>query len=263
VGTVPRKTGAREAEAHLLEIARCPVVAACLSDPALVRPCAKLVRSQWKHHTTEERLAAWPRFHQLPEPWVGHLAEAPILFIGSNPGLGSQIPPNPREAPRKPHFVTIDWPGEQIIDAFENGLPSSGAPYWNWIRGRAAELMIGRAAVAGIDYALTEVARCRSNSERDGVGDAAEFCSRTYLPMTLRLSGAAVVVTVGALARKTVRSLLSLDAEGDVQEARLGVRSMLVTALAHPAGSRSPKSFKRFAATDVERLRATVAGAAG
>src|SRR5689334_7132411 len=63
----------------LLAIARCPVEDACLQDGAR-GPCSRIVLSQGVRQ--RENL-------QVPEPWSGHLASAPILFLSSNPSISA------------------------------------------------------------------------------------------------------------------------------------------------------------------------------
>src|SRR4051812_48672012 len=81
-----------EATDHLVSVARCPIVADCLTGRTPDHPCAKLVLSQWPAEVSQEdRAEAWRRWHQLPEPWAGHLREARLLFVASNPGLRRKI----------------------------------------------------------------------------------------------------------------------------------------------------------------------------
>ncbi len=101
-----------------------PIVAVCLSAESPDHPCSTLALSQWVGRSVEERRAYWPRFHQLPEPWVGRLATAPILFVASNPGLGGSIPADPATTERKPHFVTDEWADEKIIHRYDPTLPT-------------------------------------------------------------------------------------------------------------------------------------------
>src|SRR3954451_15439199 len=52
-------------------------------------PCERVVLDQWPADVTEsKRLYRWPFQHLLPEPWTGHLEQAPLLFLASNPGGG-------------------------------------------------------------------------------------------------------------------------------------------------------------------------------
>jgi hypothetical protein len=58
--------------------------------------------------------------------------------------------------------------------------------FWALVRSRAAELL-GRAAVPGDDYSITEVVYCKSADEID-VGAAAAFCADRYLTRLVGLA---------------------------------------------------------------------------
>jgi len=268
----PAKTRRGDASAHLIQVARCPIVGECLSTANPTHPCAPVVLSQWKGHSVEERVTTWERFHQLPEPWVGHLGRARILFVASNPDRGGSPPADPQSAASKPHFVTSDWEDDQIIDRYENafsdymddGARTTGAsastPYWVWVKRRATELLPGKAVDPGSDYALTEVVRCRSKTQREGhVWKAVSTCAGLYLRGTLELSEASVLVAVGEIAAETLAEYLQLDDTTGVQGTMIGKRPVLVTFLAHPASSLGPKTFKGLAEGDLKRLQVALA----
>jgi len=82
---VPVPHGSDATARHLVTIARCPNLAACLDGGVPGHPCAAIVLNQWDGVSREERLGRWREAHQLPEPWDGHLETAPILFVSSNP----------------------------------------------------------------------------------------------------------------------------------------------------------------------------------
>jgi hypothetical protein len=194
---------------------------------------------QWPDVLPEERLRRWRSEHHLPEPWVGHLESAPLLFLSSNPNLASrrpQVEPTQKAAPLErlgPHSAERhpslrrglsapkwEWTDEEIADRYrsqfdvymtEDGtrhLLASGAadrpvPYWQAIK-RLADHLHGRATRPGVDYALTEVVRCKSPSEI-GVPAAATECVPRYLRRTLALSPASVICVVGRVARLQIR----------------------------------------------------------
>ena len=187
----------------LLSVARCPVAEHCLADGK--HPCAKIVGSQGVGSIAE---------FQSPEPWSGHIATAPILFVSSNPSIG---PTAFHEYPR------ASWTDESITEYFEfrfGGKPLSsvedgiynrlpGAPrtgrtaFWVQVRARAAELLETTPANVkpGKDYALTEVVRCKSVKQY-GVAEALSTCTQMYLKPTLDASAATVVVVLGKCARQ-------------------------------------------------------------
>ena len=84
----------------LLEIARCPNVRKCIEKGRRSHPCAPVVGFQFAKSVDE---------YQVPEPWSGHIEQAPILFVSSNPSY-SPIEDYPIGA----------WPDEHIVDYFGN-----------------------------------------------------------------------------------------------------------------------------------------------
>lgn len=281
--------------AHFLEVVRCPIVAQCLSDADPRHPCAKIVLDQWQGIDGDARLEHWPRLHQLPEPWQGHLEAASILFISSNPSIsGSVTVPPPPPAAEATEFVgkTVAehpsirhlgqgpkwlWEDDELVDRYEasfdlyikggiasrrpDGTVMRYTAFWAAVKKRAQELIPERRVRPGWDYALTEVVRCKSRQER-GVPEAAAVCPSRYLERTLELSAARVFVVLGRWARQTVARQMGLSAGGDLQGPLLiGGRERLVAFLPHP-NAHEPRSFaKRFDAEDLARLRMHIARA--
>ena len=62
----------------LLQIARCPNVAHCLSGAGQSHPCSTIVNHQ-------RTLGIHDPY--VPVPWIGHIETAPILFLSSNPSV--------------------------------------------------------------------------------------------------------------------------------------------------------------------------------
>lgn len=192
-----------EGAAQLLdEIAHCPIAQACLAgDRGL--PCCQIVSSQVARAET----------FSVPEPWSGHLETAPILFLSSNPSLGTD------EA-----YPTASWPAARVADFFDarfeqreepwvdghmRALRTDRAPragrgtrFWIACRARATELL-GRDATPGVDYVLAEVVHCKSKGE-DGVEEALDTCVEQWLSRLLAVADARVVVLFGARARTAI-----------------------------------------------------------
>jgi len=83
----------------LLRISRCPNLTQCLANPYIKHPCSLIVSDQE---------AGLDEF-QVPEPWSGHIASAPILFISSNPSIS-----------KEEKYPVYSWSDEAMIDYFEN-----------------------------------------------------------------------------------------------------------------------------------------------
>jgi hypothetical protein len=226
-----------------LEIARCPIIASVLRGDR--SPCREVVNFQ--------RRSAPDRW--VAEPWSGHLEQAPILFLSSNPSAGDPVgPPTAGD-------LTASSDDEAILhvfdDAFEdgpwigihdgthfrsaNGRVGGYVAYWGSCKARASELL-GRPAVVGVDYALTEVVHCSSQHEI-GVRSAAVECVPRYLRRVLGLSPAAIVVVVGAVARDVVRSTVPETGGGAayVGPVDWAGRARYVLFLPHPNARRVPK----------------------
>jgi hypothetical protein len=125
-----------------LGIARCPVIVAVIAGAP--SPCREVVNFQKR--PAPDRWVA--------EPWSGHLQEAPILFLSSNPNSGEP------DEPIAPGDLTAAADDETILhtfdDAFEegpwigivdgtrlrtaDGTVGKAVPYWQSCKTRATEL---------------------------------------------------------------------------------------------------------------------------
>src|SRR5262245_49054825 len=93
----------------LLEIARCPVIQHCIDNPTTQHSCSTIVQLQGSTSFAH---------HQVAEPWSGHLAQAPLLFLSSNPSLSTMD-----------LFPTGSWSDEHLIDYFQNRF-GGGRQLW-------------------------------------------------------------------------------------------------------------------------------------
>lgn len=225
-----------------LEIARCPLLLRQMNDESLEQPCAALIKCQSLDRDT----------HQVPEPWSGNLRTARILFFGSNPSI------NMTE-----RFPTLAWTDDAVEDYFVRrfaggsqrwvddrlgvllvdgtyGQTKSWVRYWAACRARATELL-GRAAVPGSDFALSEVVHCKSKSEAvDGKAVtrlATVACSERYTMRIVAASPAKIVCVMGDVPGAEFRRLLNVSSEerlvGPVPMSGVDRRFVF---LDHPAG---------------------------
>src|SRR5258707_4371925 len=197
------------ADGLLARITRCPIAERCLAGECL--PCSPVVGSQ---HAT-------PGSFHVPEPWSGHISRAAVLFVSSNPSI------DPAEA-----YPTGSWDDVQRADFFagrfdQRAVPwvdhrmrpllattppahrDKGTRFWFAARARASELL-ARPAVAGTDFALTEVVHCKSPAEV-GVAEAYETCVQTWLRPVLRAAAARVIVLFGAHAKRAFADLFGVE----------------------------------------------------
>src|SRR3954464_8553400 len=159
-----------EARALFLKIARCQVMVDTLQGEST--PCSKVVLCQTALDPPVPT-AAWRRKHHAPDPWVGHIEEAPLLFLSSNPYVRRKPPYDdapvttpPRSLPTL-NDATVDehpslrrafeapkpgWTDEQLVDKGEamfdvwtdergtrllknqTGAFARGSPYWRGAR---------------------------------------------------------------------------------------------------------------------------------
>lgn len=236
---------APDAELELLRgICRCPDVEAALLDDA--HPCHRVVAAQPPELV--------PR--HTPEPWSGHLTEAPILMVSSNPSLSTLE-----------RFPSAAWTDEDLADFFterftdglarpawiKNGSQTlqaapgiGGQPaysgrgaYLSRVRQRAAEIL-GVPARPGVDYCLTEVVHCKSPKER-GVKEAAAHCSDLWLRRILALSPAPVIIIFGKTAQRHFEGLLDMTLGGLLHgPVPLGGRERLLVVMPHPTNWGEP-----------------------
>jgi hypothetical protein len=290
-----RKPLRARTRAHLLEVARCPLVEECLEGPPANHPCATIVLDQWRGGDEEEPRGSWRLAHQLPEPWDGHLETAPILFVSSNPSIsGGPWAGPPRKLKENPQASFLDfsaeehpsirklgqgprwyWQDDEIVDRYEaafdlyieegirgrlpDGTTTKAVRFWVEVRARARGLIPDREVRPGIDYALTEAVRCKSQSEH-GVGAALQTCSRRYLKRTLEVSGARVIVVLGRRATNAMLDVVGISNAEPMQEGvRIGRKERAVVFLPHPNAHRSRTFAKNVEEEQLARLRALLA----
>lgn len=159
----------------LLEITRCPIAQSYSENNSPPGPCSDIVATQ--------RAASWANF-QVPEPWSGNLATAPILFLSSNPSI-SETEAYPRGDStdqllqdffdRRFHGI---WSRHGLKVRNLDGTYGPVVRYWSCIRNRASEIL-GKPAEPGTDDVLSEVVHCKSIMGR-GVQNALHVCAERY-----------------------------------------------------------------------------------
>jgi uracil-DNA glycosylase len=242
-------------------IARCPNVNTCLNAQKSFHPCGAIVLSQ------SDRCEGNYELFQVPEPWVGQIDVAPILFVSSNPSIGEDDHSSgnsPGDRVWESHHLAFGGGSRPyIIDGVwttnAEGAKLKRVPYWSWVRNRAQELIPDRAVVPGIDYALTEIVHCKSTDEV-GVPEAAQTCAELHFDKLMSVSAAKVVVVVGRIAKKHI---LGDIAPTKLLEREMGGKPRVLTFLWHPASFEDGKKFAtRYSPDDMQRLIQIVAGTA-
>jgi len=200
------------------QIASCPAVQDALKNSK--HPCRKVVNEQSKIISLEIK-------RQRPEPWMGSIGTAKLLFISSNPSinedpfpLGEVFPTyewteqesadffvdrcNPDRDPvsitfnksEEPNFLTLCHDGE-----YRSGVsnPKRPQPTWKNTHDRAKELL-GENAHPYFNYAITEIVHCKSKDAK-GVEEASKFCADNWMNSLFQLSPATVVILLGSKVR--------------------------------------------------------------
>ena len=200
------------------KISSCPSVQNALSNKD--HPCYKVVNEQTKLIDIEIK-------RQRPEPWMGGLASANLLFISSNPSinedpypLGEIFPtyewtenesaeffvkrcdPNDEQVKvtfgkqGQPNFLTLCHDGQ-----YRSGVsnPKRPQPTWKNTHDRAVEL-IGSNAHPNQDYAITEIVHCKSKDAK-GVAESSQYCIDQWMEPIFKISPAPVVILLGSKVR--------------------------------------------------------------
>jgi uracil-DNA glycosylase len=235
-------------------IARCKNIPDCFADAS--HPCAAIVRSQ---------NAADIASFQLPEPWVGEIDVAPILFVASNPSIGEDEHSTGSAGDEdvwESHHLAFGGGKRNYIDDGIHTTRADGSiikpvRYWASVRARARELIPNRPVVPGRDYAMTEVVHCKSKNEV-GVLTAVESCVNLHLESVMSVSAAVIVVAMGVFAQRWV--LGSKLTTSHMSERVLGGKTRLVVSMPHPNARSRPKTFANNLTSDeMEHLTRAVA----
>jgi hypothetical protein len=167
------------------------------------------------------------------------------------------------------------WEDEELVDRYDSsfdlyivggtrqrradGSLTRATMFWSAVKKRAEELIPHRPVRPGLDYALTEVVRCKSRQER-GVPAAVDTCSGRYLRETLECASARVLVVLGRWARIAMERQLNLrSASAVIGPIGIARRERLVVFLPHPTAF-AARTFKAVCTPDeLGRLRAEVA----
>ena len=241
----------------LVEITHCQLLEN--SKSGSIGPCSRIVGVQ-RHLALDE--------HQVPEPWTGHLDEARILFISSNPSIDFNEPypswGDDLEATNE--FFTNRFgnqPG-QIKDGMyptaKDGSRGRAVRFWSGVRQRAFELLPD--AEPGLDYAMTEVVHCKSRKEV-GVRDALSTCTQRYMPRIIDgAPKAKLLVVFGVHAARSMAEVFALELDSTRRLARMtqGGLERTVVYLDHPASGGKAKRFETALSTaDLETIRRDLA----
>lgn len=235
------------------EIVHCPHARQCREDSTAENPCRTIVDSQ---NTINE--------FQVPEPWSGQIAKAPLLFLSSNPsiGMGGVYPTWNWSSSDVEEYFTYRFRGgrqQWIIDGtkslLQDGTYSHAIRFWAAVRKRAIELF-QRDVTPGVDYALTEIVHCKSRKEI-GVKEAQQQCVNMYLRWVLEFAGAVAIVVLGVRAKQAIQSQFKIEHKTSISESiEIGGRERLFAFLPHPNAHKVRSFEKCFSKDELDRLGA-------
>ena len=223
----------------LLAITRCLEVAKAQRDDG--HYCHEIVSSQPADD------------FQVPEPWRGQIATAPILFVSSNPSIADPDPDYPRS----------DWQDDKIVEYFQEGFgrmrseERNRVPFWRSVDRIAHRIFGDNVTVTpGRDYALTEIVHCKSTHEK-GVSKAQPFCPSKWLDFVMGQSGAKIIVLLGRHARDHCAARWHLNKAQSVHWAvPIAGRNRTVVILPHPNARRKRNIENCVSPGELEHLRA-------
>jgi uracil-DNA glycosylase len=112
---------------------------------------------------------------------------------------------------------------------------------------------MGRMSIPGDDYAIAEIVRCKSKSER-GVKAATHECVENYLDHTIEFSGAKIIICLGKKVKSVIEdkykpqiiSPKSDDKENEICQIQIGSRKIMLLFLPHPNARQERNVYKIF-----------------
>lgn len=196
---------------------------------------------------------AWKHW-QVPEPWNGHLDQAPLLFVGQNPSFDIAEDYPTRSTLLGGSFSAVDYYDRRFECHIRGGTKVRRKGVDNWspsnrflsaVRVTAELIYHGLVnntdLIPGTHYAITEAVRCKARNAH-GIHLAATTCGNRYMLRTLLASNARVIVCFGRLATESVckaSGVEGLSFGGSLVRWKTETESMamerLIVSLPHPS----------------------------
>lgn len=127
-----------------VEIMRCPILAECLGEGGYRLACYDVAVGPGGPH----------QGHWVPDPWVGYLTEAPLLFVSSSTAGGwDAYGDSSGLSVDSPDEALLDWedggfdegqlPGivQGVYPVDSQGNPGKAVRYWEWALARAEQAL--------------------------------------------------------------------------------------------------------------------------
>lgn len=188
----------------MIEIARCNG-----------RGCCTTIRNAQRDHKV---------FH-LPEPWNGHLSEADILFVGTNPNYNAKETDFPQD--KDPNNYIIDF-FDKRFERYKKSKPRKNNFYNRLITWASWILDEGRTTALFDRIASTELVHCKSHNS-EGVDDCIDYCYERWFKKIIGNFNGKYVVLIGQKARNVnglIQYLQSRDKTVDYTPYGTGFRNI-------------------------------------
>lgn len=204
---------------------------------------------------------------QIPEPWNGDIINAPILFVGLNPGFTSdELYPKIGD----PYWVqkpdTLD--ASKVEDFFENRFNGvyvehsngqrfsimttskqfrvlRGRTFWGYIKSIADKILNTSNSNPGVDFAITEIVHCKSKNIACIPAKCYEECLNNHFDNILSIAqNLKYIVIIGQQARNRIAKHFSMTKpiyKYQWYNQSLNNRSVKIIFVDHNAGGGSVK----------------------
>lgn len=204
---------------------------------------------------------------QIPEPWNGDIVNAPILFLGINPGFTSDElypktgdpywtrTPGVLDATKVENFFECRFNGVYVTHS--NGHKFSiktisqqfrelkGRTFWGYIKSIADKILNTRTTRPGIDFAITEIVHCKSKNIACISPRCYDMCIKKHFNGILSLAqNLQYIVIVGHQARVRISKhfgIASPVCKYQWYKLILNNRPVKIIFVDHNAGGGSPK----------------------
>lgn len=203
---------------------------------------------------------------QIPEPWNGDIINAPILFVGLNPGFTKdELYPKVGNTYWSQSNGAIDI--AKVEDFFENRFNGfyvkhsngrrfrimttslqekiiRGRTFWGYIKSVADKILNTSNSNPGVDFAITEIVHCKSKNIACIPAKCYEECLNKHFDNILSIAqNLKFIVIIGQPARERISKHLGIASPDKYQWYNIKIynRSIQIIFVDHNAGGGSAK----------------------
>ena len=165
--------------------------------------CCRKIRAAQRDHKV---------FH-LPEPWNGHLSEADILFVGTNPNYNAKEVDFPQDKDQKDQNEYITDFFDNRFERYKKSKPRKNNFYNRLITWASWILNVERTTALFDRIASTELVHCKSHNS-EGVDDCINHCYNSWFKKIIGNFKGKYVVLIGQKARNFNGLIQDLQSRG-------------------------------------------------